>query len=175
MNKAWRAGFAALLFLVLLGAGWALRRADEDGAPVEVLPFSGCDLTAEFCEIAVSETLLSGEKAARKDDEVILRFEFSPRPITAMHVFSARVTARRRGGAERPFSGFRAARLEISGVEMDMGPNEQTLREIAPGVFQGETALPVCVSGAMRWRADFVLSGERAELAVPFYFSVGAP
>lgn len=89
---------------------------------------------------------------------------FSPTPVPVMRPFAIAVTG----------SSAQSARIDFQGVEMDMGFNQATLRREADGTLAGQAMLPVCVSGAMRWRADLYL-GDSRTIAARFEFDTAGP
>ena len=55
---------------------------------------------------------------------------------------------------------------------MDMGFNQATLRIDGSGELTGSAMLPVCATGAMRWRADLYLDDSPRPVA-RFEFDTG--
>jgi hypothetical protein len=141
-----------LALALLLGAGYRfLPRLTPRGD--QVLPVANCDLNQGAC-------------VADLPDGGKMRVEITPRPIPVLRPLNISLS----------LEGYavQAARLNFSGVGMDMGFNPITLKENAGGQFTGQGALPVCVNGRMRWQATFILENAQGSLAAPFQFDSGA-
>ncbi len=115
-----------------------------------LLPRSSCNPSQQDCTI----TLPHGGQ---------LRLSVTPRPIRALQKFSVEVK----------MTGVKAESMEIDfdGVDMSMGYN----RPVLPGdgeVFSGQAILPVCITGAMTWKATVVVTTQEGSFAVPFLFEV---
>lgn len=146
-----RTFWLALAFLGLLALG-GLWRASGRLAGAHTLAVAACDLNRGACSV----DLPGGGR---------LTAEITPRPIPVLKPLAVRLTL-----AGRKVD---AARLEFSGVEMDMGFNQVVLTA-TDGGFVGSASLPVCVSGRMRWQAVFHIEGPDGRLDVPFQFDSGA-
>ena len=71
----------------------------------------------------------------------------------------------RLGGAEAD-----AVRVDVRGLNMDMGLNLTRLQRVAPGTWRGETILPICSQRRMEWEAAVqVDAGSRVEIPFPFF------
>ncbi|CAH0537744.1 hypothetical protein [Vibrio marisflavi] len=44
--------------------------------------------------------------------------------------------------------------LELTGLEMEMGKPVFQLKQLRPGVFQGEVIMPACTSSSMTWLGE---------------------
>lgn len=119
--------------------------------PPAQVPLADCDLNRGACEFPLS----AGQTG---------RIEFTPRPLPLMRplTVSARVP-----------TNIASARLVFQGVAMDMGFNQATLTRSAAGELTGSAMLPVCATGAMRWRADLYL-GDSQTPAARFEFATAA-
>lgn len=93
-----------------------------------------------------------------------LTLEAGTRPVPLVKPFTVRVRAE---GVT-----LDAVMLEFTGADMDMGINRVEMRATPEG-FVGEASLPVCVTGAMRWRATVQAQTPQGRFAVPFDFSTG--
>ena len=144
----------SLLFLLLaflLGLGyWLGPRLAPRGE--QVLPVSPCDLNQGSCVV----DLPGGGR---------LRVEITPRPIPVLKPLDVRLQLEGREAGR--------VRLDFSGVEMDMGFNQVSLGSLGGGRFAGQGNLPVCVTGAMRWQAAFLIETGSGSLTVPFHFTTG--
>jgi hypothetical protein len=65
-------------------------------------------------------------------------------------------------------------RVDIRGLNMDMGLNRIRLSRLDGGQWRGETILPVCSQRRMEWEAAVLIDGERP-MSVPFLFSTTRP
>ncbi|MDR1888889.1 MAG: hypothetical protein LBQ81_05840 [Zoogloeaceae bacterium] len=149
----WAVALATLALFALLGAGYFFSGQLRHTAEGEVrLPQSACDLNRKPCRVILP-------------DGTELTAEISPRPIAAMSPLSVRLLW--------PDGEAREVRLDLVGVEMEMSMNQTRLQETAPGAYLGQTTLPVCVTGPMRWNAEFILVREQGNIIVPFEFSSG--
>jgi hypothetical protein len=145
---------AALAFCLLMAAGYVFSSGGGWRAQGDVtLPLSTCDLNWGPCHTALPD----GSK---------LTVEISPRPMTVLRPLTVRLI----------WPGDKAARVyfAVSGVEMTMGVNQTLLREIGAGHYLGQITLPVCVTGPMRWRAEFIIEDGQGRLVLPFEFDSGA-
>lgn len=71
---------------------------------------------------------------------------------------------------ETAISGVEDMHVDFSGVDMNMGQNIFRLTRVAPGRYEGEAMLPVCVRSRMKWEAKLYLTREQEMLAAPFRF-----
>ncbi|MCK9382269.1 MAG: hypothetical protein M0P95_14550 [Sulfuritalea sp.] len=141
---------AALLATAIIGYRFSpllLPKADVTGV---VEP--GCDLQRRAC----AATLTDGGR---------LEFSITPRPIAFLQPLRVDVTV----------TGVKPAKVEVdfAGESMNMGYNRGELPAASPGHYVGETALPVCVTGAMTWVATVIVETDRQRIAVPFRFDTG--
>ena len=67
-----------------------------------------------------------------------------------------------------------AARVDIRGLNMEMGLNRTLLKRVEDGRWQGETILPICSQRHMLWEAAVQLEGAR-RLELPFTFETVRP
>lgn len=82
----------------------------------------------------------------------------------------------------RPFTvaaavdGPAPARIEIdfAGLDMDMGENRKPLQAAGDGRYVAQVALPVCITGDMRWRATLLIERDGQRLALPYEFTTGS-
>lgn len=139
----------ALLALALVGiVGYKL--SPLNGPPVEtrLAPAPGCNLHRGPCTVAVGGGSL----------EVSL----TPRPVPLIKPIRIQVRA----------TGFRPARMDadFAGVGMNMGFNRPQLQPQEDGSYLGETTLPVCVTGTMRWELTLLVATEAGHFLAPFRF-----
>jgi hypothetical protein len=145
--------FSALALLALLVTGYVfsgrLRQAEAGDVMLEP---SACDLNQGPCQVVLP-------------DGAELTAEISPRPIAVMRPLTVRLAW--------PDGKAKSVSLDLIGIDMEMGMNRNPLQEISPGQYLGQAALPICVTGPMRWRAEFVIANEQGRIIAPFIFSSG--
>jgi hypothetical protein len=145
---------AALALCALLVAGYVfsgnLRHTVAVGDVT--LPQSTCDLNRGACRV----TLPDGAE---------LTAEITPRPIAVMRPLTVRLSW--------PNGEKNNVSLDLAGVDMTMGENHNILQETGSGQYLGQATLPVCVTGVMRWHAEFILDNGEGRSIVPFAFSSG--
>jgi hypothetical protein len=125
-------------------------KAREEGVVVTRLPLSACDLSQTSCRIELP-------------DGGVLIAELTPRPLALLQPLTARLLLQ-----DIP---AQSAWLSLSGVSMNMPPFDPvSLQETLPGQFIGQAALPICVNGRMRWRAEFRITHQDRQLIAEFQF-----
>ncbi|MDR0233791.1 MAG: hypothetical protein LBI31_03175 [Zoogloeaceae bacterium] len=145
-----------VIALVLPGCeGQRGREADDPNIEKLVLPVSACDPGLATC---VQDMPEGGR----------LTVDFSVRSPQALQPFIVRA-------APEPAEEVRAVRLDLSGVEMDIGVIHHDLARDAAGHYQGEVVLPICVTGSMQWRVDVIVENDRGRVITPLHFSNGLP
>lgn len=153
LRKSLLVDSAVVLSLILVGVvGYKLSPLLLPRADVSVSPLPGCDLQAGPCE-------------ARLPEGGVVRLTLSPRPIPVTAPLDLLVE----------MQGMAASRVEVdfAGVTMNMGFNRPRLVSAGDGRFQGQTQLPVCVTGRMTWQATVLVERGRQRIAVPFRFEAG--
>jgi len=140
-----------ILFLTLAAMGYFLARhlAGGDASIVQLAP-EGCDLAAQPCDRTLG-------------DGTVVRLSIEPRPIELMKAL--KVEAKIEG------NGWTPLRLDITGLNMEMGLNRTSLNPDGRERWQGETILPICSQRRMHWQAALLLQGPegRAQLLYEFY------
>lgn len=112
-------------------------------------PDAACDLHRNACGAA----LPGGGR---------IELSLLPHPIPNVQPIQAEV---RVAGAQA-----RKVTLDLAGEKMNMGVNRTELEDKGNGLFTGTTSLPVCVTGAMAWRATLVVETARERISVPYRF-----
>ncbi|MDR2626232.1 MAG: hypothetical protein LBC37_07865 [Zoogloeaceae bacterium] len=147
---------AALLLLLSIflagrwfwhGGQWTDAR--EDALEITRLPPDACDLNQTPCRVEVP-----GGGA--------LIAELAPRPLALLQPLTVRLILR-----DVP---AQSALLTLSGVNMEMPFDPVPLQKIAPDQFIGQATLHICVTGRMRWRAEFRITNQRRQTIVEFLF-----
>ncbi|MDR3157574.1 MAG: hypothetical protein LBU11_00885 [Zoogloeaceae bacterium] len=133
------------------GGQWTGNAPDARAETLEItrLPPAACDLSQTPCRVELPG---GGDLTA----------ELAPRPLTPLQPLTARLILR-----DVP---AQSALLTLSGINMDMPFDPAPLREIAPGQFIGQAVLPICVTGPMRWRAEFSITDQRRQTIAEFLF-----
>ncbi|HEY5762977.1 MAG TPA: hypothetical protein VIS73_07195 [Rhodocyclaceae bacterium] len=122
----------------------------------------GCAACSQQVDIATTQCDLNrGPCTFTLDNGESGRIALSPRPLPLMKPIAI--------GIEAP---VRTARLDFQGTTMDMGFNQATLRRDDQGRLSGSALLPVCATGAMRWRVDLYLDDSPTATA-RFEFDTG--
>ncbi|MDD5249141.1 MAG: hypothetical protein PHY45_09155 [Rhodocyclaceae bacterium] len=149
-NKNLLVDAAIILALLLVGAaGYWFSPLLLPKSDVTANPDAGCDLHRQAC----GATLPGGGR---------VELAITPQPIPTLRPFDIEV---RVAGVEA-----KKAALDLAGATMNMGYNRADLTASGAGRFAGSASLPVCVSGAMSWRATVLLETDRQRIAVPFRF-----
>lgn len=153
LNRRILLDLVAILGIVLIAVvGYKLSPLLLPKADVVAAVEPGCDLHRRAC-------------AARLPDGSRIELSIMPRPILAVTTLQVEVKT----------AGLEAGRVEIdfAGVDMNMGYNRPQLvaaNGAGPGVFRGEAALPVCITGKMAWVATVLVETGRSRIAAPFRF-----
>lgn len=88
-----------------------------------------------------------------------------PRPVPAGTPFSALVVLH---GIDA-----RQVDLEFEGTDMNMGLFRQVLVRSPTGFFEARITLPVCATGAMRWKTRLLVHSADETLMAPFDLTTG--
>lgn len=139
---------AALLIALAAGSFFVARTWQAPSVSYERLPAAeGCDLRGGPC------SLIRGQGR--------MTFSVLPSEIPLMETLSLLVE----------ISGFDVdgVKVDIRGLNMDMGLNRTVLEQTKKGTWEGETILPLCSQRRMEWEAVVQLdSAERVEVPFPF-------
>lgn len=154
VTGGWRSAAALLGFVLLTAAAFFAARHWMAGQQVyeRTAGDAGCDLRAGSCRVDVA-----GGSVA---------LQITPQDIPLMRPLTLAVVV---DGLDA-----NAVRIEIRGLNMDMGLNRTLLASLGGGRWQGETILPVCSQRHMEWEAAVQLdTGRRIE--IPFHFRTLRP
>ncbi len=144
------AAFSAVLAIAVVGGWWIpdlLPKSD-----IQVTADAACDLNLGACATALP-------------DGGSLEVEISPRPVPLVRNIAIAV----RG----PAAGRRVW-ADFAGVGMNMGENRPELVRGADGIWRGETALPVCITGAMPWDLTLIVESPGKRLHLTHRFATHA-
>jgi len=145
-----------VIFALLAAVGYFAAR-EWRGTPAEAVIIDA----AEGCDIAV------GSCVTELPDGGELLFEITPRPIPLMQPLS--VVARVSDSRLQP------SRLDITGLNMEMGLNRTKLVLQQAGQWQGETILPICSQRRMHWQAALLLNGADRQFRLIYRFHTLRP
>jgi hypothetical protein len=150
VNKGLFVDVAIAAALLLVGAaGYYYSPLLLPKTDIAVTADAGCNLQQQACGAA----LPGGGR---------IELAITPRPIPNLQALAVEVRL-----AERQAS---HVVLDLAGATMNMGVNRTDLVDAGGGRYTGTTSLPVCVTGAMSWRATVLLESGRERISVPFYF-----
>lgn len=122
-----------------------------------------CDLNRQACALPVMTPVAS---------EAPWTFSISPRPIPVSAPLDFTLTPPARTLA--PHAPL-AAWIDLTGDSMDMGLIRIPLQQEADGRWVGIGSIPVCVTGAMRWRARLNIQLAQTTLQADWIFSAPEP
>lgn len=117
-------------------------------AEARVAPDPGCRLHRGSCSVSVA-----GGR---------LELSLSPRPVPLIK--PVRIEVRTSGMSLRRID------ADLAGIGMNMGFNRPQLLDQGLGVYVGETTLPVCITGTMRWELTLLLETDAGLFLIPFRF-----
>lgn len=122
----------------------------------------------EFVNLPRVENCRLEQNACRADlgSSIQLIAKLGPRPISPMAALTV----------EAHLEGLRAQRVQASfrGEAMNMGVHEVQLTRREDGAFEGQTRLPVCVTGRMTWEVTIAIDAGRKIYRQAFLFDSGA-
>lgn len=154
LNRKILIDLIAMLVVVLIGIiGYKLSPLLLPTADLRVMPDPGCDLNRSSCAVALP-------------DGGSVELTLAPRPIPL--VTPLRIAVRIEGAAPR------GAWADFAGAGMAMGLNRPRLHPREAGQWEGETSLPVCVTGQMTWEVTLLLERRGERIAIPFRFQSAA-
>ncbi|MGB0127390.1 MAG: hypothetical protein WBP72_07095 [Rhodocyclaceae bacterium] len=140
------------LFVVLGVAGIALIVWIMKPKGDILLPPSTCNLSEHTCSVEMPG-------GGRMD------LTMDPRPIPTTQPFRIQLD-----GVPAEVD---SVSVDFAGAAMNMGYNRPKLELVAPGRFEGQASLPICVTGRMEWRATLLLQVGKTQIGIPFQFSAG--
>ncbi|HTY98610.1 MAG TPA: hypothetical protein VMB75_02160 [Rhodocyclaceae bacterium] len=142
------AAIALAMVLVAL-VGYKLSPLFLPQADTVASPVTGCDLQRGPC----TASLPDGRR---------LELSVTPRPIPMVRPLNLEVK----------LEGIAADKVEVdfAGATMNMGYNRRTLTAAGAGRYVGTATLPVCITGAMTWRATVLAQAGRERVAAAFDF-----
>ena len=159
--KSRRWPFAALLllalsFVVIQRYGNDLLMLVTDPTEVTRVTPPPCNLNRSPCQLPVITPVAS---------EAPWTFSITPRPIPVSAPLTFELSP-----PERILYMPTAAWGDLTGDDMDMGLIRVTLTPEADGSWTGTGSIPVCITGAMRWRARLNLQLTNTVLQADWVF-----
>jgi len=115
----------------------------------------------QFGTTAPACDLHKGSCTASLPDGTPLTFAVTPRPIPVMEKLQLAVTADSLKQEQ--------IKVELYGLNMNMGRYSYTLQRDAAGTYRGEGMIPSCV-GAMQWRANVIAESPTQRVGTYFTF-----
>jgi len=141
-------GFLTLLFCILLFLSkdfLITGKIDQVDKPVKP-----CDLHLESC-------------FSYFDHNKKLSFSINPKPIPVLKPLELEVQLFNLQASK--------VKVEIKGLNMDMGSNFSLLKSKGKSIFKGEIILPSCMMETMQWQTKITITTEKETLQSQFYFS----
>lgn len=118
-----------------------------------------CNLNRSACSLPIMTPVAS---------EAPWTFSITPRPIPVSAPLVFTLTPPERVLMPHTPS---AVWVDLTGDSMDMGLIRITLQQRTDGQWQGTGSIPVCVTGAMRWRARLHMALTQTTLQADWIFS----
>lgn len=151
--ERWLWSAVGLLALAVAGVFSYKYLQTQEELPVISSVLSSCDVQEGPCTAVIEGV-----------GQVTLKI--SPRPIPLVEPLTIEV--------ETVVPGIRAADIDFSGVDMNMGYNRFRLTAVADGRYEGAGMLPVCVRNRMTWEAKVMLATDSIMYVAPFRFDTVA-
>lgn len=158
----WRLAIVALLALAFFVAqryGNDLMHMATGQVTATTITPPPCNLNREACPLPIITPVAS---------EAPWIFSISPRPIPVSAPLSLTLTPPAQVlAAHTPSSAW----VDLTGDDMDMGLIRIPLIRDAHGQWTGSGSIPVCVTGAMRWRARLHIQLAQTQLQADWIFT----
>lgn len=122
-----------------------------------------CDLNRSACSLSIMTPVAS---------EAPWSFGITPRPIPVSAPLSFTLTPPDR---ILPTNKPEAVWVDLTGDSMDMGLIRVTLEQQPNGQWIGTSSIPVCITGAMRWRARLHMALSQSTLQADWVFTAPEP
>ena len=131
--------FLAFSFILAQRYGNELLKLVTDPTDATQITPPPCNLNRERCQLPIITPVAS---------EAPWSFSITPHPIPVSAPLTLTLTP-----PERILHTPAAVWVDLTGDDMDMGLIRISLQQNADGRWTGTGSIPVCVTGAMRWRA----------------------
>jgi len=140
-----------LLLMAAIAAGWWL--SGQQSASSGPLLWQGkidsqCQLDKQGC--------------ALQSPQGRIQMQILPRPVAVMQPLQLKL--------ESSVRNIKSIRIEISGLNMDMGTLPFILSRQSEQIYQGKAMLPVCTNNRMHWQARVYIETADGLLLAPFQF-----
>ncbi|MCK5727184.1 MAG: hypothetical protein KAH22_10205 [Thiotrichaceae bacterium] len=140
---------AILGLIILLVIGYKLKISMAPNIIASATIDKACDLRKGAC----TSELPSGGK---------ISFSMTPNTIPILRPLELNVITE---GIE-----VSTIKVDLVGIDMDMGYNRPKLDRIDPHHFKGTMVIPVCVYSKMEWEARVLLNTNKGLIMAPFRF-----
>lgn len=161
-SRLWPLAIVVLLavsFIVAQRYGNDLMQLVTDPADATAITPPPCNLNREACQLPIITPVAS---------EAPWAFSISPRPIPVSAPLTFTLTPPAR---VLPAHAPSTVWVDLTGDDMDMGLIRIALIQDANGQWTGTGSIPVCITGAMRWRARLHIQLAQTRLQADWVFT----
>ncbi len=161
-SRLWQLAILALLALSFIFAqryGKEIMQLVTDPAEATAITPPPCNLNREVCQLPIITPVAS---------EAPWSFSISPQPIPVSAPLAFTLTPPERVLAAHTPT---AVWVDLTGNDMDMGLIRIPLVQDADGQWTGSGSIPVCITGAMRWRARLHIQLAQTRLQADWVFT----
>lgn len=147
----------ALSFIVVQRYGNELLKLVTDPTEATQITPPPCNLNRERCQLPIITPVAS---------EAPWTFSITPQPIPVSAPLTVTLSP-----PERILHAPTAVWVDLTGNDMDMGLIRMPLQQNADGSWTGTGSIPVCITGAMRWRARLHIQLAQTNLQADWIFT----
>ena len=149
--------FLAFSFILAQRYGNELLKLVTDPTDATQITPPPCNLNRERCQLPIITPVAS---------EAPWSFRITPHPIPVSAPLTLTLTP-----PERILHTPAAVWVDLTGDDMDMGLIRISLQKNSDGSWTGTGSIPVCVTGAMRWRARLYIQLAQTTLQADWVFT----